>query len=114
MESVGRESSEPTRAVNFWVSTRFYDQFKSAVAGSGAFHSMSALVRYLMAKFVEDGDRFDDLLPYQDSGRDVKVNVWVGRGTYAQFKEIVVGRRLTVTDAIKALIDMWVEAALNK
>jgi len=98
-------SDTTLRPINFWVSEQLYNSLQSNARGG--FNSMAALVRYLMAKFVTDESRFDDLDKYQDAGSDVKVNVWVETDRYASFKKIVDSRGLTVTDAIKALIRMY-------
>jgi hypothetical protein len=99
------QSGAALRPINFWVSDKLYKSLQSNARGG--FHSMAALVRYMMAKYVSDADRFDDLQQYQDEGSDVKVNVWVETDRYANFKQLVDSRGLTVTDAIKALIRMY-------
>lgn len=93
------------RPVNFWVSRRLYDKIKSL----NGFKSTGSLIRFLMGKFVTDTGRFDDLLEWQEDGSDVKINVWVDRKIYETFKELVMTRGLTVTDALKALIRMYEE-----
>ena len=107
-----RKAPDPQdrRPVNFWVSRALYDNLKVGVEGSRALASVSELVRYLMAKYSAEPDRFDDLDLYQDGGgADVKVNVWVEAELYGAFKEAVLGEGKTVTDALKSLIKMWGE-----
>jgi hypothetical protein len=58
----------------------------------------------MMHKYVTDEARFDDLEQYQDSGADVKINVWVDVDIYATFKELMEKRGSTVTDGIKSLV----------
>jgi len=60
-----------------------------------------------MSKYIMDESRFDDLEQYQDSGADVKINVWVDIGSYATYKRLVDKRGMTVTDAVKSLVLMY-------
>lgn len=103
--SLGSGSAQ--RPVNFWVSTRLYTKIKTL----NGFKSMGSLIRYLMQKYVLDDARFDDLEQYQETGSDIKINVWVDSGVYGTFKEMVNVRGISVTDALKALIRMYEEEA---
>jgi hypothetical protein len=106
------EPVQRKRPVNFWVSSALY---KRLHAGSEktSFRSMAGLIRFLMTKYVTDHTRFDDLSNYQDTGTDVKVNVWVEDGIYARFKELADRNGLTVTSALKGLLGMFeMEAAV--
>lgn len=94
------------RLVNIWVSERLYNTLQER-RKSGQTQSMGALVRYLMSKYVADELRFDDLAQYQDSGTEVRLNVWVETDLYARFKALVDGRNMTVTAALKALFCMY-------
>lgn len=109
--------NDPRRPINFWVSQALYQSLKDNAKDS-VFHSMASLVRYLMSKYVSNEAGFDDLEKYQaaaGTGSDVKINVWVERDMYAAFKDLVVKRGLTVTDALKALILMYeAEGLLGK
>ena len=100
-------SGERTRPINFFVSQDLHAKLQNGLATDYGFRSVSALVRFLMAKFVGDADEFDDLGMYQDGGSDVKVNVWVGRDIYARFKAITDRNGTTVTDTLKGLIRMY-------
>lgn len=102
---------ENQRLVNFWVSRPLFERLKTGLERHNGFTSMGSLVRYLMAKYVEDESRFDDLELYQDEGADVKVNVWVDRDRYNTFKALLDKRGMTVTDAIKSLIRAYEEGA---
>ena len=95
------------RPVNFWVSRRMYDKVKLL----NGFNSTGSLVRFLMSKFVLHDDQFDDLNLWQEDGSDMKINVWVDRKIYAEFKTLVNDRGMTVTDSFKALIRMYEEEA---
>lgn len=105
---------ENQRLVNFWVSRPLFERLKKSLEVYKGFHSMGGLVRYLMAKYVEDEGRFDDLDLYQDEGADTKVNVWVDRDRYDTFKALLDKRGMTVTDAVKSLIAMYLEVGSEK
>lgn len=97
------------RPVNFWVSRRLYDRSKEI----NGFRSTGELVRLLMDRYVTDPAAFDDLEQYQDGGGDVKINVWVERVRYEKFREAL-GGRISVTDALKALIMVYESEAEPK
>lgn len=105
----GKRREQDRRILNFWVSRKLYDRVQQAIEEQSGFHSVSSLVRYLMSKYIVDEERFDDLEQYQDSGADVKINVWVDITAYATFKQLVDKRGLTVTDAVKNLILVYLE-----
>lgn len=100
-------SGERTRPINFFVSQDLHSKLKNGLGENYGFRSVSALVRFLMAQFVADADRFDDLTLYQDGGSDVKINVWVDREMYDTFKAITDRNGMTVTDTLKGLIRMY-------
>lgn len=101
----GRRGSTAKRPINFWVSRALYDSIK------GMRGSMGALVRYLMCKYLEDPDRFDDLSGWEAPGSEVKINVWVAPTVYEAFKNAVNARELTVTVSLKALLLMYRQEA---
>jgi hypothetical protein len=103
----GKAGEDSRRALNFWVSRKLYDRIQEGLKHRNGFTSMGSLVRYLMSQYVSDESRFDDLSQYQDSGADVKVNVWVDTAHYATFKSLLDKRGVTVTSAIKALVIMY-------
>jgi hypothetical protein len=93
------------RLVNFWISRAMHKRIDEAVKTRDGFVSLGHLIRYMMAKFVTDPDRFDDLANYQEAGKpEVKVNIWADSAVYGTFKTLVQQRKMTVTEAIKALI----------
>jgi hypothetical protein len=97
------------RLINFWVSRRLHDRMVEGIAATGL-KSMSELVRYLMTIYVADSERFDDVSRYQDSVvGDVKLNVWVPIDQYETFKPLVNKRGMSVTEAVKALFQMFDE-----
>jgi len=100
-------SGSNTRPINFWVSRSLYGNVQNGLSRKYGFKSVSALVRFLMSKYVTDSALFDDVAQYQDEGSDVKVNVWVPRDTYDTFKSLVDKNGLTVTSALKGLIRMY-------
>lgn len=103
----GKRREQDRRILNFWVSRKLYDRIQKGVVTRSGFNSVSSLVRYLMSKYITDEPRFDDLEQYQDSGADVKINVWVDIEPYATFKSLVDKRGMTVTDAVKSLVLMY-------
>jgi hypothetical protein len=108
-------SGENTRPMNFWMSRGLHERLKDeeGLAKTHGFRSVSALVRFLMERYVQDPDRFDDVSMYQDPGTDVKQNVWVSRDLFAAFRDMAVSHGLTVTDAIKGLLRLF-EAEVQK
>jgi len=93
--------------VNIWVSRRLYDRIQETIQVKNGVKSMSSLARYLISKYITDEDSFDDLEQYQESGNDVKINVWVDKDKYETFQVLLKRRGMTVTDALKALITVW-------
>ncbi len=100
---------ENQRLVNFWISRKLFDRLRSALDTHQGFNSMGGLCRYLMAQFILDDTRFDDLQLYQDEGSDTKVNVWVDKDRYDTFKALLDKRGWTVTSVVKSLILMYLE-----
>ena len=100
------EPVQRKRPVNFWVSSALYKRLHDG-SEKTSFKSMAGLIRFLMTKYVTDPSRFDDLAQYQETGTDVKVNVWVEDGIYARFKELADRNGFTVTSALKGLIGMF-------
>lgn len=94
------------RPINIWISNRLYTVLQDR-RDAGHTTSIGALVRYLMAKYVQEQGRFDDLGQYQDSGTDVRLNVWVDTDLYLNFKRRADAAGLTVTAALKALFCMY-------
>jgi hypothetical protein len=110
-DAVEREArGSERRPVNFWVSRKLYTRIDEALRTRNGFVSVGSLVRYLMMKYVTDPERFDDIERYQDFGAaEVKLNVWVDADTYETFRELLSQQRMTVTDALKALIQLYDE-----
>ena len=105
--SASPASGSSTRPINFWMSRSLHSKITNGLSHRYGFRSVSSLVRFLMAKYVSDVERFDDVAQFQDEGSDVKVNVWVPRDTYDTFKSLVDKNGLTVTDALKGMIRMY-------
>jgi hypothetical protein len=109
------DSSEPktkhsnNRPINFWVSRRLFERMNNGLCSDRGFKSKSALIRYLMNKYITAETQFDDLDRFQDAeGIDTaKVNAWVPRETYATFQAMIGKRGMTVTDAIKSLVMVY-------
>lgn len=100
-------SGKETRPINFWVSKKLFATLQNGLSTRYGFKSVASLVRFLMSQYVADAPRFDDVLHFQDHGADVKVNVWVPRDVYAQFKDLADRNGGTVTDTIKGMIRMY-------
>jgi hypothetical protein len=113
-ESVERSArGAERRPVNFWVSRKLYTRIDESLRTRNGFVSIGSLVRYLMTKYVVDPARFDDIERYQDfGGADVKLNVWVDADTYETFREVLAQQRMTVTEALKALIQVYDEETI--
>lgn len=118
IDSVTRmENNTNRKAINFWVSSKLYNYLQQISKHQRGFSSMGSLVRYLMQKYVENPDKFEDLDQYQSIGADVKINVWVGSDIYEEFKKVSEKNDRTVTETIKALIIIYeteAENVLNK
>lgn len=113
MDSRPRElKGEEKQPVNFWVSRSLHDRILRSFEKKNGFIGMGPLVRFMMSKFVVDEGRFDDLEQWQDEGTDVKVNLLADGRTYDSFKRLANKRGLTVTDAIKSLLVMYLEEAV--
>jgi hypothetical protein len=102
-----RKNPNAKRPVNLWISRRLYDNIQKSIGPNASFSSMGAFVRYVISKYVESPDRFDDLENYQDTGTEVKINCWVEGDLYQTFKSRVDDRGSTVTDVVKALVQMF-------
>jgi hypothetical protein len=97
------------RPINFWVSRRLFDRMNNGLCSDRGFKSKSALIRYLMGKYISSEPQFDDLEHYQDAEGvdDAKVNAWVPKDTYETFKTMLDRRGMSVTDAVKALVMVY-------
>jgi len=95
------------RLISFWVSRNLHSRILEAVSAKNGFRSMGSLIRYLMSQYISDEQRFDDLEQYQDSGSEVKLNVWVDRDRYEDFRSMLQNRGVTVTDGLKSLFRMY-------
>lgn len=96
------------RIINFWVSRATHERMNNGMATSRGLRSSSALVRYLIASYVSDTQRFDDLDRFQDTGTsDIKMNVWVAKDQYEVFKTLVAIKGLSVTEAVRSLIGLF-------
>ena len=107
-------SGEHTRPINFFVSRNLHKKLKNGLAERHGFRSVSALIRYLMSKYVTDTGQFKDLRMYQEpGGSEVKVNVWVGRDMYDRFKALADSQGVTVTETLRSLIRMYETESLR-
>lgn len=66
---------------------------------------MTAVVRYIVQKFLDNPDKFEDLSLYQDGNiPEVRLHVWIDESKYDEFREALRERGMTVAEAIKGLI----------
>lgn len=102
------EDKAGRRCVTVWLSESMYRLIQNRIElGDARFSSMSSLVRFLIDRFVESPDRFDDLELYQDEGSDVKVNLWISVSMFEAFRATMLELGMTITDGIKALVKMY-------
>jgi len=97
------------RPINFWVSRRLFERMSNGLCSDRGFKSKSALIRYLMGRYLQSEKQFDDLEQYQDveGVDDVKINAWVPKATYDTFKIMLDRRGMSVTEALKALVMVY-------
>jgi len=103
----GAGSKTDTFVVSVWMSQNLREKVEGVIQPKRAFRSWSALSRYLIAKYVSDERRFDDLEQYQDTNSQTKVTVRVDKEIYGTFAAMLKRRGLTVTDALKSLYLMY-------
>lgn len=110
-DSLPTNNHNENRPINFWVSRSLFESLPNSFLNKKGFSSRSALIRYLISKYIAEENLFDDLEQYQDvSGSDVvKVNAWVPANTYTTFKTLLDKRGVTVTDAIRSLVMIFKE-----
>jgi len=105
------------RLINFWVSRKLYSRMSEITKSIRGLKSLSALVRFVLSKYVEDAGRFDDLDLYRDpdatNNGEVKLNVWVPASEYEAFKSLVNQRGWSVTESVRALIMMFDSVVLK-
>ena len=104
-------SRQDGRLVNFWVSRKLYNMLPAVGGGNKSrkgFKSRGSLGRYLMSKFLQAPDNFEDIYQYQDAGDDrVKVSIWVDPDQYSTFQELLESRGRTVTETLISLLFMY-------
>ncbi len=99
------------RPINLWISQQLYGQLTASLETRKGFSSMGSLVRYMMGIFVEDPSKFEDVRLYQDHAAEVKINLWVDPADYDLFKQALGKLGLSVTEAVRALLVMYVAEA---
>lgn len=112
-----KNKTSDNRPINFWVSRRLFQRMDNGLCSNKGFNSKSALIRYLMAKYIQDDVQFDDLEQYQDAaGTDsARINAWVPMDTYETFKAMLDRRGMSVTEAVIALVMVYeMETAARK
>lgn len=114
MDSVLKSNTEDQRrAINFWVGKALHTHLNAHLSAKQGFTSMGSLVRYLIESYTANPERFSDLDQYQTVGSDTKINVWVDRNKYEEFKKITDEKNITVTDTIKSLISLYAAETEN-
>lgn len=111
-----KNKTADNRPINFWVSRRLFQKMDNGLCSDRGFASKSALIRYLMSKYIQDETRFDDLDQYQDyAGVDsAKVNAWVPKDIYSTFQAMVKKRGLSVTNAVVGLVMLYEMEAVTR
>jgi len=110
LDSSTKSKSEDTRVVCFMLSRGLHESVTQAIASRNGYRSFTGLVRGLVERYVTDPDRFDDLGNFQDDRSTddrVKVNVWIGRSTYALFKAAAALQNCTVTGTLVSLLMLY-------
>lgn len=100
-------SGEDTRPINFWIGRSLHGSLRNGFSRKYGFNSIASLVRFVMGRYVEQPDFFEDVESYVDRLSDVKVNVWVPRDLYDAFKHSVTSNGMTVTDSLRGLLRMY-------
>lgn len=100
-------SGDSTRPINFWVGRSLHTALRNGLSHEYGFNSIASLVRFLMSRYVKSPDFFEDIENYVDRSSDVKINVWVPRGMYGEFKDAVAANGMTVTDSLRGLLRMY-------
>jgi hypothetical protein len=108
-----KASGENTRPINFWIARSLHNALRNGLSHNYGFNSVASVVRFLMGRYLEAPDQFQDVELYVDRSTEVKVNVWVPYDMYEKFKTSVTGRGLTVTDSLRGLLRMY-EAEAGK
>lgn len=111
VERASESGSSNRRPINIWVGKELYERVNKSLASGQGFRSMGSLVRFMMRLVAAEPSRFADLGLYQDHGTDVKINLWVERPVYDEFKSVLGTLDMTVTDAIKGLLLVYVSDA---
>lgn len=104
--------SDPCRAVNVYLSRELFESVRSTIAVRNGHASISSLARFLVASYMKDQDYYEDVSLYQDEGTDVRANMWLDGDIYDDFKQKVYQQGMTVTQVLKGLLRMYVEATV--
>lgn len=111
--SLGSQN-DPCRAVNVYLSRTLYDRVRNTIAVKNGHASLSSLARFLVASYIQNPERYEDISNYQDDGTDVRANMWLDGTVYDEFKRVVFAQGLTVTDVLKGMLQMYAASADQK
>lgn len=100
-------SGTNTRPINFWINRDLHKNLLNGLSHRYGFKSVASLVRFLMGKYTTSPEQFEDVEKYIDRSSDVKVNVWVPRVMYEDFKVVTSRNGLTVTGSLRGLLRMY-------
>ena len=100
------------KMLNVWLSRELHEHVMDVISkGWGGMSSLAGLTRYLVGKYLEHPEHYEDLGSRQDQGMGVKVNFWVSHAMRESLKETAVAHRLTVADVVKGLFLLYIEQA---
>lgn len=97
-----------SRAVGIHISRDLHKRLTEHPTLAAKKMSMSSLVQMLIDSYLDNIDNYSDLEMYQDSGADVRVNLWISDNTFHRLKRVVRDLKGTVTGTVKSLVMMYV------
>lgn len=107
----GATARDSAFVVTIWMSQKLHQRIEQLIEPKKSFRSWSALTRYLIAKYVSDERRFDDLNQYQDGSPGAKITVRVDKAIYGSFAALMKRRGTTVTEGLRGLFSMFAAGA---
>lgn len=91
------------RYLNVWVSAALGNRVMQE-RDTGRIASVNALICAVISRYVELPHAYPDLTSYVDAGTETKLNARVDAALYVSFQRLAEETKTTVTDAVKALL----------